>query len=234
MRVFIIDGQLVFREGLETILAAHREIFLVGSAATVEAALPFAGVAEPDLFVVDFELSGRKARELTAVLRRCVPAADVLILTASAVVQDLIDGFAAGALGYALKTETGEAVVTAIRRVARGQNYVTPCFENIFARLRRSHFPATLVGVLSPREQVVFRLVTAGQSTADIAAEFGVSRKTIETHKHRIMRKFGVASTAELVRFAALQRLLVPEGRPPVTLEPEATVPNSADADVPA
>jgi DNA-binding NarL/FixJ family response regulator len=132
-------------------------------------------------------------------------------------VQDLIDAFSAGVLGYVLKSESIDDLVNALRRVARGQRYTTPCLQHIFGRLQRAGFPTTVLGVLSPRESHVFRLVTEGMATADIAARFGVSRKTIETHKYRILKKLGLDSTAALVRFAALQGLIVIR---PLPLEP--------------
>jgi two-component system NarL family response regulator len=208
MRIFMIDGQVVFREGLKSVLGASRDSELVGEAATIAEAFPIVPMARADLLVVDPLVSGEALKATIRDLKQRVPEAEFALLTSNAVAQDLIDAVAAGARGYILKSETGEAIVNAFRRVARGQHYVTPSLEHIFARLRQARFPPTVLDVLSPRERHVFRLVTEGLDAAGIAERFGVSRKTIETHKCRILKKFGLDNTAALVRFAALQGLM--------------------------
>jgi DNA-binding NarL/FixJ family response regulator len=208
IRIFIIDAQVVFREGLKSVLAAYPDCDLVGEAATVEESLPMVPAAQPDLIIVDFVLSSVDLKTAIVSLKQRAPASEVALLTSSAVAQDLNDAVAAGARGYVLKSEPIDAIVRALRRVARGQQYVTPDLEHIFDRLRQARFPATVLDVLSPRERHVFRLVTDGLDTVEIAQQFGVSRKTIETHKCRILKKFGLSSTAALVRFAAVQGLM--------------------------
>ena len=208
MRIFIIDGQVVFREGLKSVLGASRDCELVGETATAEQAFPIIPMARADLLVVDPLVSGEALKGAIRGFKELAPNTEIALLTSNAVAQDLIDGVAAGARGYILKSEAGEALVNAFRRVARGQHYVTPSLEHIFARLRQARFPPTVLDVLSPRERHVFRLVTEGLDAAGIAERFGVSRKTIETHKCRILKKFGLDNTAALVRFAALQGLM--------------------------
>jgi two-component system NarL family response regulator len=208
MRIFIIDGQVVFREGLKAVLAGFRDCELVGEAATPEEAFPVVPATRADLLVADLVHSGDPLKGAIRTFKQRLPAAEVALLTSNAIAQDLIDAVATGARGYILKSETGEAIVNAFRRVARGQHYVTPHLEHIFTRLRQARFPPTVLDVLSPRERHVFRLVTEGLDAAGIAERFGVSRKTIETHKCRILKKFGLDNTAALVRFAALQGLM--------------------------
>jgi two-component system NarL family response regulator len=208
MRIFIIDGQVVFREGLKSVLGASRDCELVGEAATTEEAFPILPMARADLLVVDPLVSGEALKALIRDFKQRVPGAEFALLTSNAVAQDLIDAVAAGARGYILKSETGESIVNALRRIARSQHYITPSLEHIFSRLRQARFPPTILDVLSPRERHVFRLVTEGLDAAGIAERFGVSRKTIETHKCRILKKFGLDNTAALVRFAALQGLM--------------------------
>jgi DNA-binding NarL/FixJ family response regulator len=214
MRIFIIDAQVVFREGLKSVLSEFRDCEIVGEAAMTDEALPLLEAARPDLVVVDLVLSGGDLRGVVAALKERAPAAAIALLTSGAVAQDLNDAVSAGALGYVLKSEPIDAIVTALRRVGRGQHYVTPDLEHIFDRLRQARFPATVLDVLSPRERHVFKLVTDGLDTAEIAQQFGVSRKTIETHKCRILRKFGLPSTAALVRFAAVQGLMAMAAAP--------------------
>jgi two-component system NarL family response regulator len=208
MRIFMIDGQVVFREGLKSVLATSRDCELVGEAASADAAFPIVPTTRADLLVVDPVVSGEALKASIRAFKQSMPDTEVALLTSNAVAQDLIDSIAAGARGYILKSETGDSIVNAFRRIARGQHYVTASLEHIFARLRQARFPPTVLDVLSPRERHVFRLVTEGIDAAGIAERFGVSRKTIETHKCRILKKFGLDNTAALVRFAALQGLM--------------------------
>jgi two-component system response regulator NreC len=226
MRVFIIDGHIVFREGLSAVLNDHRDFTLAGCAADLTTVLAEPEGTPPDIYVVDFVMAGGNPARVTETLRLISPESKVLLLTASAVVQHLIEGFSAGALGYVLKSEPVAGVMTAIRRVGRGQPYVSPSLQHIFERLRRSRFPATVLGVLSERERLVFNLVTAGRSTIEIAEQLSVSRKTVETHKYRIMRKLGVSGTGELIRYAALQDLLPPPLEPLAPPLPETEPPS--------
>jgi DNA-binding NarL/FixJ family response regulator len=205
MRIFIVDNQIVFREGLKAVLVAARDSELVGEASSVDSAFPLVHATRPELLVLDLALSGEALKDAIRGLKEAAPEAQIAILTSIPVAQDLVDAIAAGAIGYVLKTESVDSVMGALRRVARGQHYVTPSLEHIFARLRQARFPATVLDVLSPRERVVFRLVAEGVDAAGIAERFGVSRKTVETHKCRILKKFGLDNTAALVRFAAVQ-----------------------------
>jgi len=208
MRIFIIDGQVVFREGLKAVLGEFRDCELVGEASSTETAFPLVHIARAEVLVVDLVSSGEELKRAIKELKQLTPGAEVALLTSSPNAQTLIDAVAAGARGYILKSESGDSIVNALRRVARGQHYVTPSLEPIFSRLRQARFPATVLDVLSPRERHVFQLVTEGLDAAGIAERFGVSRKTIETHKCRILKKFGLDNTAALVRFAALQGLM--------------------------
>jgi DNA-binding NarL/FixJ family response regulator len=223
MRIFVINSQAVVRAGLKAVLGGFVDAELAGEASSVDAALPVAPMLVPDLLVIELPLSGADLRTAITRLRQGVPSAQIALLTSVAVAQDLIDVVGAGALGYILKSEPVESVMAALRRVSRGQYYVTPELEHVFDRLRRARFPATVLDVLSPRERLVFRLVAEGVDAAGIAGRFGVSRKTIETHKCRILKKFGLGNTAALVRFAAVQGFV--DGAAQAQNEPGAITP---------
>jgi DNA-binding NarL/FixJ family response regulator len=111
---------------------------------------------------------------------------------------------AAGASGYAIKTEPPERVVDAVRRVARGERYLAPQLE----RIEEVPADAGPLGTLSQREREVFQLLIRGFSNQRAAKELCISVKTVETHRTHIHRKLGVHSVAELIRFAARHDLL--------------------------
>src|SRR4051812_22734515 len=104
MRIFVIDAQVVFREGLKSVLTEFRDCEIVGEAATADEALPQLPAARPDLIVVDFVLSSADLRREIVALKQRAPAAAIALLASSAVAQDLNEAVSAGALGYVLKS----------------------------------------------------------------------------------------------------------------------------------
>jgi RNA polymerase sigma factor (sigma-70 family) len=210
MRVIIVDHHVVFREGLKSVLAAFDDLKVVGEASTAKEGFRLAGDQLPDLIVMDLVLPGLDGCELARELRRRRPDVQLLVLTACDAAQDLLDALDAGVQGYALKSEPVEAIVNAMRMVGSGRRYVAQKLSHISERVRRSGLARTVLALLSAREREVFRLSTAGLPAAEIAKELSISRKTVETHRYRIQKKFGLHSTTELVRFAALHDLIPP------------------------
>ena len=190
--------------------AASDDLKVVGEASSAKEGLALAGDQLPDLIVLDLVLPGLDGCELARELRRRRPDVQLLVLTACDAAQDLLDALDAGVQGYALKTEPVEAIVNAMRLVASGRRYVAPKLSHISERVRRSGLARTVLALLSAREREVFRLSTAGLPAAEIARELSISRKTVETHRYRIQKKFGLHSTTELVRFAAVHDLIPP------------------------
>jgi two-component system invasion response regulator UvrY len=208
MRVIIVDDHIVFREGLKSVLGALADFEVVGEANTAAEGLSLAEAKRPDLVVLDLVLPGQDGCQVARELLRRRQDVKILTLTACDAAQDLLDALDAGVQGFALKSEPVEAVVAAMRRVVAGQRYVTPHLAHISERVRRSGVAKTVLALLSAREREVFRLATAGLPAAEIATELSISRKTVETHRYRIQKKFGLRSASDLVRFAALHDLI--------------------------
>ncbi len=128
--------------------------------------------------------------------------------------ENVMEALAAGALGYALKDQLAEEIVTAIRVVASGEHYLAPKIPKaVLERHRRGEDArASPLKELSAREREVFDLVVRGFTNESAARELTISVKTVETHRARINRKLGVHSTEALVRFAAMRGLLSTDG----------------------
>jgi DNA-binding NarL/FixJ family response regulator len=143
-------------------------------------------------------------------LRRVGFAGHILVLALLTEVAFVVDAFAAGAKGYALKEQTLEELLPAIRRVAGGHHYLAPRLE---AAVAEGSWPSLAEGLgvmdgLSTREREIFNLIVAGFTNQQMASEFYISIKTVETHRSRINRKLRVHSTAELIHLAALHGLV--------------------------
>jgi DNA-binding NarL/FixJ family response regulator len=115
----------------------------------------------------------------------------------------------AGANGYLVKDSAAHELLAAVRALARGQGYFGPYAARVLAeQYRRPEASADPYGALTPREREVFHLVVEGRSTKEIAKQLGISPKTAENHRARVLDKLGVHNTAELVRYAARRNLL--------------------------
>ncbi len=216
VRAFIVDDHPVFRTGLREVLRSCRDfhVEIVGEAGSARAAFPVVEREHPNLVTLDLALPGMDGISACRELRRRVPDTGVLILSVHDTPEDVLEAFAAGARGYALKSQSIEGLVTAIKCVVAGTRYVPEPLAPLVQHCLRGGGGGVL-RVLSEREREVFRLASDAMNNAAIARELCISRKTVETHRHRIQRKLGLRSGNELILFAALNGLLRRTNRPP-------------------
>lgn len=213
VRVVLVDDHSVFREALAEAIDAQADLHVVAQAKEAREAYAAVERERPELIVLDVNLPGSNgiaaAREI---LRRDRPPR-VLILTMYDEPSWVADAFSARVHGYALKIQPLNEVLEAIRTVARGQIYTAPQLAGMEI-LRRENGHSRRQGVmgtfevLSSREREIFDLLVRGRSNPVIASELCISPKTVETHRAHIMKKLGVHSIVELVRYAARHHLL--------------------------
>jgi DNA-binding NarL/FixJ family response regulator len=216
LRILLVDDHAVFREALSSLLVARDpSMTIVGEKATARDGVKAALESQPDVVVMDIMLGGESGIAAIRELRRLDSHCRILVLTAIVEPGYVVDVFAAGAEGYALKEQSIEDILVAIHHVARGASYVAPRLERALggAGATSGHRPTgpALEGVvasLSVREREVFRLVVAGYTNQRISTELFISVKTVETHRTRINKKLRVHSTVELLRLAALNGLV--------------------------
>jgi len=208
MRILLIEDHAIFREALRELLHAKDPTFeVVAEAATAHDACQAAEEHHPDVTIMDLVLRGASGISATRELCRRQKGSRVLILTAIAEPSFVVEAFAAGARGYALKEQTSEDIVSAVRAVARGERYLPPQFDPALideSSRKTKESSDGLMGQLSAREREIFDLIVAGYRNQKIATELFISVKTVETHRARINRKLGVHSSVELIRYAAL------------------------------
>lgn len=211
MKLALVDDHALFREALRATLGIRApDIEVLGEFSTAREVIHAGPKLAPDVILMDVLLTGTSGIAATRELRRLGFTGHVMILTALTEPAFVIDAFAAGVQGYALKEQTIDDLLLAIRRVSGGQPYVAPRLEAALAerQIRPVVKGPGLMETLSTREREVFSLIVAGHTNQRMAAELCISVKTIETHRSRINKKLCVHSTAELVRFAALHDLI--------------------------
>jgi len=204
-RILIVDDHPFVREGLKQILAAQATAFEVAAeAANVAEACAAVAREEPDVAVVDLALGPDDGVELVRWLRKRHPAVRILVLSMQDEALYAERMLRLGVGGYVMKNAASEDFVTALERVARGQRHLSDAMN---ARVRGRPVDADpdaadLVATLTTRERQVFRAIGAGASSREMADTLGISIKTIEAHRRRILEKLNLASRVELVRYA--------------------------------
>lgn len=156
---------------------------------------------KPDVVITDISMPNLNGIEAIRELRRCSPDTRVIVLTMHSDMDYVTEAFEAGAIGYVLKSAAASELADAIRAVMKGQRYLTSSLENKLAAPLQACGTKPWKG-LSTRERQVLQLLAEGRIAKEIGAILGVSKKTAEFHKYRLMEKLGLRTVAELVRYA--------------------------------
>jgi DNA-binding NarL/FixJ family response regulator len=204
MRVFLVEDHPFFRVGVRVLLATAPGYEVVGEASSAREAFKVIERVRPDLVLMDVSLPGMDGVVATREILRRVPEVKVLIFSAHEDIRDVVDALAAGAIGYALKSESPDALLQALARVSRGEPYVAPELqERMATESSNGARSSDVLDVLSEREREVFRLAADCRMPQEIAGELCIARKTVDTHLNRINRKLGLRNRSDLVRMAA-------------------------------
>ncbi len=209
IRILLVDDHQLFRAGLRAILAGHQEFSIVGEAADARTACALAQSVPHDLLIVDVTLPGSNGLAAIRELRRQGDRSAALVLTMHANADMVLDAFAAGATGYALKLQSEDELLDAIRSTAAGRRYAAPQIASLAGdTVRRVRQAEGVLATLSAREREIFDLLVRGHTNAQVAKQLYISIKTVETHRSRIMRKLDVHNIGEMIRLAARHGLL--------------------------
>ena len=215
LRVIIADDHTMLREGLAVLIAGQGDIEVVAQAGSGEEAVKMAHELRPDVCVLDISMPGMDGTEATARIVSECPGVRVVGLTRHADPAYVRRLMAAGASGYVLKKSAAQSLIAAIRKVAGGGTYVEPglataSMQRSFGKLQA---PESLEA-LSEREEEVLRAVAWGRSNKEIAAELGLSIKTVESYKANALEKLLLHSRADIVRYALGRGWLTADGAP--------------------
>jgi DNA-binding NarL/FixJ family response regulator len=203
IRVLLADDHKIVRDGLKRILAATSDIETAAEAADGDAVLRLVKAADYDVAVLDMSMPGLAGVALVKRLREEKPKLRILILSMHAEKQYAARVLKAGASGYLNKDSAAEALVGAIRKIARGGMHIGEAAAASLAGMEKSPHD-----VLSDREFEVLRLLVEGLGPTEIGERLHLSVKTVSTHKTHILEKLGLGGTAELVRYALEHKLL--------------------------
>ena len=206
VRVAIVDDHALVREGLRRILEPEPDLEVCGEASTSAAALALAAEAEPQVMLIDISLGEEDGIPLLRDLHAAYPGIRLVALTMHQHDETVRQAFLAGAAGFVVKGATGEELLTAVRAVARNQNYIHPTVASVVVVdslrwLRQDDR-------LSPREMEVLRHITAGRTAAETGEALGISANTVRRHVANLASKAGVRGRVALTRYALEHHLV--------------------------
>jgi two-component system, NarL family, response regulator LiaR len=199
IKVLLVDDHAVVRQGLRMFLSLDPEFEIVGEASNGEEGLALTRELQPDVVLMDLIMPGMDGIAATAVIRRELPATEVIALTSVLEDRLVVDAIRAGAIGYLLKDTNADELCQAIKAAAAGQVQLSP---QAAARLMREVRVPDSPETLTNRETEVLRLVARGQSNKEIAATLSITEKTVKTHVSNILDKLDVASRTQAALYA--------------------------------
>ena len=211
IRVLVVDDHAVVRSGLRALLDREDGIVVVDEASTAEEAVFRMIEHKPGVLLMDVTMPGMSGLEAIPKLLQSSPDTRVLMLSMHDDPRYVREAFAAGASGYVLKEAADTEVVAAIRTVAAGQSYVNPSLGARMAEAEAKAAAEAKADPLSEREHEVLRMLALGHTNQEIAKTLYISVRTAETHRAHIMQKLGLASRADLVRYALAHKLIEAE-----------------------
>jgi two-component system response regulator NreC len=217
IRILLADDHALVRRGARALLHSRRGWRVVGEAANGREAVEKAKQLKPDVAVVDIAMPQLDGIEVSRQIRQAVPATKVLVLTMHESDQMIQRALEAGAQGYILKSDLTDSLPKAVKAVAEGKRFLTPQVSEIVlngflnAGTRRQHGKPT-DSQLTPRELEIIPLLAEGKVNKEVASLLGITVRTVETHRAKIMLKLDLHSLAELIHYAIRHAIFSPPG----------------------
>jgi len=208
LRILLVDDHAVLRSGLRQALSQQPSIEVVGEAPTGSQAMALAAELHPDLILMDIHLPDMNGIEVSRHILNGQPGIKIIVFSSDTVRTLVDEALQIGVCGYLPKSSSVEELIMAIESVMAGKLYLSPEVSgDILADYRKSlrSDAQPLKPLLSEREKHLLRLIAEGRRNKEISAELGVSIKSVEAYRSRLMKKLGCSSSAELVRYAVRQ-----------------------------
>lgn len=199
--VLLADDHVLFRQGLALLVREQEGWQMVGEAGNGEEAVALAEARQPHIAVLDVEMPRINGIEAARQIRQVSPGTRIVALSMYGDAHYQERMFEAGASAYVLKNEAMDDLVEAVETALRGERFVSPAVAQNGAIVERRSAELDK-RALSEREMDVLRWLAQGQRTREIADALGISAKTVETYRSRIMLKLGIDNLPGLVKFA--------------------------------
>jgi len=215
LRILVADDHELVRRGIRELLRTQRSWRVIGEAANGHEAVEKANKLKPDVAILDISMPDLDGLQAARTIREAIPTTKVVVLTmheSDHMVRRVLD---AGAHGFVLKSDLAKHLVKAVKDVSTGKKFLTPRISDIVLKgfLNTSN-QADTAGPSqarpTPREVEIIRLLAEGQANKAIAAKLGITIRTVETHRAKIMLKLGLHSLTELIHYAIRNKIFTP------------------------
>jgi DNA-binding NarL/FixJ family response regulator len=214
LTILVAENHDVVRHGIRELLTSRPEWQIVGEARTGRQAIELARETRPNIAVLDLSLPELAGVEVIRQIRAEMPDTEVCVFSMHDDEVFVGDALVAGARAYVLKSEPATRLVDAVDALGRREPFFSPIVAALILRAlmraRDSSGTATYEEPLTPREREVAQLLVEGLGSRAVANRLGITAKTVDTHRAAIMRKLGMSSMADLVRYAIRHRLVEP------------------------
>jgi two-component system, NarL family, response regulator NreC len=209
--IVLVDDHDIVRAGLRAILDTEKDFQIVGEASDGQTALQIVQHLKPDILLLDLVLPKLNGLDVARSVHNISPGTQVIVLSMHSNEAYVVDALKIGVAGYVLKDKATEEILEAIRYVLEGERYLSPpisgrVIESYIQRIQESSMDS--YETLSDREREVFTLAAEGHSNPEIAQMLSISPRTVETHRSNVMRKLGLRTQTDLIRYA-IQRGII-------------------------
>lgn len=210
IRVLIVDDHRIFREGLRSLLDQEPDIEVAGEAGSGKEAIAIADTVPCDLVLMDITMPEMNGIEATRHLRERHPELKVLALSMESDRRFIVEVINAGIHGYVQKDVAFDELASAIRTVVAGDTYLGPRISELIIKDYLQRIPEGLPlthDCLTNKERDMLQMIADGKNSKELATTFNISIKTVEVHRHAIMKKLKLYSIAELTKYAVREGL---------------------------
>ena len=212
VRIVLAEDHTILREGLRALLSADPKFEIVGEAADGRQAVRAVEKLGPDLVMMDLSMPRMTGMDAIREIKKRCPETKIMVLTVHKTEEYLRTTLQAGANAYVLKDATRDELLMAIENVLTGKTYLSPgVSEKViegYLEGKESRLPGSTMGLLSPREREVLKLIAEGYKNKEIAVDLCISLKTVEKHRANLMKKLDLHNAAALTAYAIEQGLL--------------------------
>jgi DNA-binding NarL/FixJ family response regulator len=215
--IVLADDHPIVRQGLRTVLEGQAGYQVIGEAEDGLAALALTEQLKPQVLIVDLMMPGLNGLEVTRRVRKQQPETQVVVLSMQGSEPYVLEALRSGASAYVLKATSTSSLLEAVQAAVKGQRYLSPplterAIEAYLQKAAEASSQPDGYKLLTTREREVFQLAAEGLTNPQIAERLSISVRTAETHRTNLMRKLGLHTETELVRYAIGRGIIQKEG----------------------
>jgi two-component system, NarL family, response regulator NreC len=212
LRILLADDHKVVRQGTRALLSTIPEWEIVGEADNGRDAVSLTAELKPDIVILDIGMPELNGLDATRQIKKKLPETEVLIFTGQETEELVHDVFDSGARSYIMKTDAADHLIDALKALSEHKHFFTSRIsEIVFARYiqgKKTVEGAPEKSRITDREREIVQLLAEGKSSKEIATMLGISVRTVETHRAAIMKKLGLKSFSELIRYAVRNKIV--------------------------